>query len=349
MKYDLKISRLAIVCALFATTAGGAFGAASVRSLGGAGTYSGTAAASGASASTGTASTSGTAAARAGSLRVSGGTAARTTATGSTAKTSSANRAATTPRLSVGKYLGGGTSSTGSSLRNQTVSSGSGTGGSNVNPDVLDKLDDRVDELEKWRQALRGDDYIHVDDNDITLDVDALKDALGQDITFDVDDNGIQWSYDNGAGGGTVVTWDELRERLNTGDDIDGAIDSALSSVKSDLEDIKTRLTNVENGKQDKLSGSTYISIEGNTISAVGLQPELKEGSNITIDKDTNTISADLDGLLDGDALEKALEEKGYVEGPDGDGLFILQKTGGGHEWLEIDIVGEDGTSIMGD
>ena len=100
MKKELKISTLSIVCVLCTTIAMPSFGASAVRSLGGAGTYSSASSA----ASTGTKSASAAKnTVRAGSMRVNNAKSATTAGAASTDATST--RAATTPRLSIGKYL----------------------------------------------------------------------------------------------------------------------------------------------------------------------------------------------------------------------------------------------------
>lgn len=113
MKNDLKISTLSIVCVLCAAIAAPAFGAASVRSLGGVGTYSSASnAAAAKSNSTTTAKSNAATAVRGGSMRVGN------TASGVSSNRVGSSRAATTPRLSVGKYLAGSSAvSGGASVR----------------------------------------------------------------------------------------------------------------------------------------------------------------------------------------------------------------------------------------
>jgi len=234
MKYEVQISRLAVVCVLCASAVSGAFGAASVRSLGGAGTYSGTSAAS-------TGKPSGAInAVRAGSMRVT--PAAKTTSTsGATNGTATTGRVASSPRLSIGKYLGGGVSvSGGSSIKNQkpggsSVSGGGSTGGS-MTPGVAADLQNRVGELEgligntynkedtdsmladKQNVLTPVDDYIVIDRDEIYLDVDALQDNLqavagkdGREIKIDADTNGIKWQYDGDTNWAYLTSWDTLK------------------------------------------------------------------------------------------------------------------------------------------
>lgn len=102
MKNELKISTLSIVCVLCATAFSGAYGASTVRTLGGTGTYNSVSAASASGANSGVA--------RAGVARVTpagGRVTSVAKPSGATSTTSgAASRVSTAPRLSLGKYLG---------------------------------------------------------------------------------------------------------------------------------------------------------------------------------------------------------------------------------------------------
>ena len=100
MKKELKFVSASIVGIVCASLMSPSFAASSVRSLGGAGTYTGTT-----SAAKATTSGSAVTAARAGSIRVDSGTRVNTGAALRTPST----RSATAPRLSIGKYLAGST------------------------------------------------------------------------------------------------------------------------------------------------------------------------------------------------------------------------------------------------
>lgn len=210
MKNNTKISILAIVCAVCATVSG-ADAASSVRSLGGAGTYSSASAASNAT-STGTA--------RAGSLRVTP-TAGKTgtTATAKPVTATTTGRVATTPRLSIGKYLGGTTSvSGGSSVRPEP-----GEGGT-TDPSVVADLRRQIDQLQRDTEELhqaddslssqlgdkqdtlvpRADGFIEIDGttNEIYVDVDGLKDQIGsiagqdgREVEIGSNDDNLLWRY----------------------------------------------------------------------------------------------------------------------------------------------------------
>ena len=224
MKHELKISRLAVVCVLCAAVSG-AYGASSVRSLGGSGTYTSAAAAAADGNSGGAASV------RGGSLRVTPSSGVSGTTTNISAGNTTGGRVATSPRLSIGHYLGGGTSvSGGSSIRpitpgGSTSGGGSSSGGSGgVSSDDLDALRGQVDQLERDIEGLRtaddnfsdalldkqdvltpGDDgYIIIDENtnEIFVDVDALEGALelvagedGREVELGSNDTHLLWRY----------------------------------------------------------------------------------------------------------------------------------------------------------
>ena len=224
MKNDLKISTLTIICVL-CTAVSGAYGASSVRSFGGSGTYASASDAAAANTSSATSATS----VRGGSVRVNPGSGVSGSSTTIEAGTTTNGRVATTPRLSIGHYLGGATSiSGGSSLRPQTPGSSSGGsssgGDGGLDPDVAAGLRQQVDQLQRDVEDLRnaddnindqlldkqdalipGDDgYIIIDDatNEIFVDVDALQGALetvagkdGREVELGSNDTHLLWRY----------------------------------------------------------------------------------------------------------------------------------------------------------
>ena len=244
MKHDLKISRLAIICVL-CTAVSGAYGASSVRSLGGAGTYSSASDAAAAAEST---SGGSVASVRGGSVRVNPSSTVSGTSTTINAGTTTSGRVATTPRLSIGHYLGGGTSvSGGSSVRPITpggsTSGGGSTGGGDVSAGDLDALRGQVDQLERDIEDLRtaddtvndtisdleqskqdtliptADGYIIIDEstNEIFVDVDALEGALdlvagedGREIELGDDDENLLWRYVGDSTWNILISKDEI-------------------------------------------------------------------------------------------------------------------------------------------
>ena len=220
VKKDLNISRIAIVCVLCTAAVSGAYAASSVRSLGGSGTY--TSASSAASAG----SSGATTAVRGGSLRVTPSSGQSGSSTTISAGTTTSGRVATSPRLSIGQYLGGATSISGggSSLRPGTGSGSSG-GGSSSGGDVsggdLAGLRDQIDQLGRDVEDLRtaddnindallgkqdalypaADGFIVIDDstNEIFVDVDALEQELelvaGREVELGSNDTDLLWRY----------------------------------------------------------------------------------------------------------------------------------------------------------
>ena len=238
VKKDLNISRIAIVCVLCTAAVSGAYAASSVRSLGGSGTY--TSASSAASAG----SSGATTAVRGGSLRVTPSSGQSGSSTTISAGTTTSGRVATSPRLSIGQYLGGATSISGggSSLRPGTGSGSSG-GGSSSGGDVsggdLTGLRDQIDQLGRDVEDLRtaddnindallgkqdalypaADGFIIIDDstNEIFVDVDALEQELemvagkdGREVELGSNDTDLLWRYVGDPGWNTLISKAEI-------------------------------------------------------------------------------------------------------------------------------------------
>lgn len=212
MKTKLNILSASLVGIVCASIMAPAFAASSVRSLGGAGTYSGTSSvrANVASETSGSAIST----ARAGSLRVNNTAGTRST---NAALRTPSTRSSTAPRLSIGKYLAGynGTGSVGGGSSTKPIVPGqSGTVdtdalkedlqewlGTSVNvyvdgdklyvqvgdqkaeeydlitQDALDDLENRLNEQISAAGVYVGDDeYISIDDNNtVTAIVGALS------------------------------------------------------------------------------------------------------------------------------------------------------------------------------
>ena len=232
MKNKLKISILSLVCVLGVGFAD-AQAASSVRTLGGTGTY--VSASSAANAESG-----GTFAsiARGGSVRVSPTTSQTTTS--SSSESSSGTRVVNVPRLSIGQYLGGGTSvSGGSSLRPQTPSTGSSSGGGTIDPGLTSELQRDVDQLkrdfsdladsnDRITEALNekqnillpdSEGFIDIDQNtnEIYLNIEPLKEAIsdivgqsGREIEIGHDTNQLQWHYVDDPNWNTIISFADL-------------------------------------------------------------------------------------------------------------------------------------------
>ena len=175
----LQKKYLFIICGLVI----GLFGAndvqaaSSVRSLGGAGTYSSAEVASGSSAKTSTGTSS--AALRGGSIRVTSGSGQSASSTTiKTNNTSSAGRAATLPRLSIGQFLGGGTSiSGGSSIKPQIPNDDSYTDGG-FDSGMAADLQSEIDKLREEMYA--ETDALHETDNDLQDSLDTKVDTISE-------------------------------------------------------------------------------------------------------------------------------------------------------------------------
>lgn len=209
MRKDLKISTWAIVCVLCAATSV-ADAASSVRNLGGAGTYNSAAAAT-------SGNVGGATGVRGGSLRVSPSSDRLPSSTTNSSATTTNGRVATGQRLSIGKYLGTGTSvSGGSSIKRPTADSSSG--GSGVTPGEANALRRDIENLKNADVALgdkidrkqdvltpSADGFVAIDNrtNEITVDVDKLKDAIGtvagkdgREIVIGSNATDLLWKYD---------------------------------------------------------------------------------------------------------------------------------------------------------
>lgn len=248
MKKELKISTLSIVCVLCTAAMMPAFGASSVRSLGGSGTYAGTASAA-------AAKSNGATTTRNSSVRATAGA----TKKASTASGANSSRAATTSRLSIGKYLGGSTAVSGGS----SVRPGGSTGGSDSSMDAdlmadlrsevdqirrdVDKLHDTDDEIkgaldDKQDSLTASDGKIIIDDaNNISLDMAALEADLallfGVKMELRFEGDVIQYKYE------TDTSWTDLVDMKNY------ATVDALAELEGKLNDIviPTRVSQLEN------------------------------------------------------------------------------------------------------
>ena len=261
MKHDLKISRLAVICVLCATVSV-AYGASSVRSLGGSGTYTSAAAAAADGNSGGASSV------RGGSLRVSPSSNVSGTTTSISTDNTTSGRVATSPRLSIGHYLTGGTSvSGGSSIRpivpggGSTSGGGSSSGGDGGDVDLsgvnqrLDALESDVDSLFDSRDSIdesitdlwsgkqdiltANDGLIEIDsDNVIYINTenlaDAMKDAgFSADVDFRVNEGYIE--YWDGTTWAQLIALDDLRgPQGEPGESV--TVDEVINGIEDDLQ-----------------------------------------------------------------------------------------------------------------
>lgn len=245
MREGIKTSLISILCAATATFA---HAAPAVRTVGGTGTYDSAASAANATATN-----------RAGSLRATGGyvrpsatstsgatqkatTAATTTSTSSgtataitsgTQKTTSSvatgggttGRVASTPRLSIGKYVGApkSISTTNNSVSDLTQR--------------VDKLETDVGALQTDKQdALKDSTYITVQGDELILDVEKIKSDLdlkdGREVEMGTNDDGLLWRYVGETEWGELISWEDLRGHLDLSE-INTEINNQVTTLKN--------------------------------------------------------------------------------------------------------------------
>ena len=290
MREGIKTSLLSIVCAMAVST--GAYAAASVRSVGGAGTYP-----SAASAATSTT------AARAGSLRTTGGSVRTTPGSGAAkvssgtmpATTTNVSRAASMPRLSIGKYVG---------VPKAISQQGSGS----ITEDRISEIEREIQRLESEKQiVLQSSDYITVHDNEVLLNTERLITDLelgrgddgtdGREVEMDADnDEGIKWRYVARDGESenawqTLVTWDALKGQIN--------IEEVNNYVDQEITKIKNQMTADLDKKVDKEQGRQYAG-QVLTVDATGhVTPGNVVYSRTEVDQFIENIGDDLDTKVD--------------------------------------------------
>ena len=220
MKTENKISKLAIVSALCAMIAVPSYAASSVRALGGSDTYNGTTSAANAkSGSTGSAGTM-----RAGSMRVNNATSGTNTRVTS-------SRAATSPRLSIGKYLGGSSVISGGSSSKPMNPGQSGIGGSNSD---VSELSNRVAALEQFTGYSENGDQIKDTVADLVIDVAALQADLsaitGEHTIVEYNDGFLTIIQED------KTTEYDLAKEFVAHSDLESALQSAIDSVIAEMD-----------------------------------------------------------------------------------------------------------------
>lgn len=171
MKTEHKLSKISMISVLCAMIAIPSYAASSVRALGGAGTYNGTTSA--VNAKSDRTSTAGTM--RAGTMRANNAT------TGANTRVTS-SRAATSPRLSIGKYLGGSSVISGGSSTKPINPDQSGVGGPSGD---VSELTNRVAALEQFTGYSESGAQIADTVAELAVDVAALKEDKAE--TSDLD------------------------------------------------------------------------------------------------------------------------------------------------------------------
>lgn len=220
MKTENKISKLAIVSALCAMVAVPSYAASSVRALGGSGTYNGTASAANAkSGGTGSAGTM-----RAGSMRVNNATSGTNTRVTS-------SRTATSPRLSIGKYLGGSSVISGGSSSKPMNPGQSGVGGPSGD---VSELSNRVAALEQFTGYSENGDQIKDTVANLVIDVAALQADLsaitGEHTIVEYNDGFLTIIQE-----GKTTEYDLAKEFV-AHSDLESALQSAIDSVIAEMD-----------------------------------------------------------------------------------------------------------------
>lgn len=313
MKNELKISTLSIVCVLCAAVAAPAFGASSVRSLGGTGTYSSASSAAAAkSKSTGSSAQNSV---RGGSMRVGDNASTSTSRVGTA-------RAATAPRLSIGKYLGGSTAvSGGSSLR--PGQSGNGNQGGSDDA-TSGKLQERIKVLEQFMGYSSGGDNIPEQLKDIRLDVDALEAdlaALTGAVTSVVYEDGELTVTQDGKD--TVFDLTKDFADKSEVEALQAAIDSiVIPSLEgyAKLTDLEGFLTSAELSEledvvsalelADESMNAAIKSLQGGMVSKDDLDSKVNELKSVD-----EGLQAAIDELKKSTPSTDGLVDKSYVDG----------------------------------
>ncbi|MBR2412329.1 MAG: hypothetical protein IKB10_01535 [Alphaproteobacteria bacterium] len=241
MKNDLKISTLSVACVLCTAFVSPAFSAAPVRALGGVGTYSSASNAASAKVS-GAKGSNAISAVRGGSMRVNSSASGKTTGSASGV---TSTRVATTPRLSIGKYLSG------------SATLGSATVGGSGNVDSAGNgnsgLPDRVEELEGlmayvgYSHGVSGNDKVN-----ISVDIETLREDLkvvtdGYLTGADFED-GVLKIYANDRDKDIEIDFNNYV----TLDALDAAVNVAIAenladyALQVDLEDLEGRIAALE-------------------------------------------------------------------------------------------------------
>ncbi len=303
MREGIRTSLLSIVCVMAVSSA--AFAAASIRNVGGAGTYPSAASA-----------VSSTTEARSGSLRTTGtyvrptvatSGATKSSATGGSSMTlSSSARTASAPRLSIGKYVG---------VPKSISSQGSGSTDNTI-IERIESIERTITVLENTKQEIiRGSDYIIVDNNEVILNVEKLAQDLegrggedGRPVELDADNNeGIKWRYVARDGEPedtwkTLVTWSAVADRIDL-TEMNTYVDNSITNLK---EEIQADLAK----KVDKEQGVQYAG-QVLTVDATGhVTPGNVVYSTTEVDQFITNIGDDLDTKVD---KAQGVENKGKV------------------------------------
>ena len=284
MKTELKISTLSIICVLSTVIALPSFGASAVRSLGGAGTYSSasSAATAGAKPATGTVGS-----VRAGSLRAN---APQST----TSSKVSSTRAGATPRLSIGKYLAGG-----------SVIGGAGSSSGTINPgqssisDLKKTVDDLVIDVEGLKEeiaSLTGEyPTIEFENGILTIVQDGVSEEINLNDYFASED-ALQELEDKI----NEIVIPDLSEYAKKSD-LDGLLTSA------DLSELQSAVDALESA--DESMDAAIKALQGGMITADELNAKVAELKAVD-----DGLQTQIDNLKNSTPSTEGLVNKEYVD-----------------------------------
>ena len=299
-KHTLKISTMSVLCVLCAGLTTNAMAAGTVRALGGAGTYNGTSAASTATRS---------APARAGSLRVSPAS-AKLVKSNSSATTSGAATSGATQRLSIGKYLGGATTTAGAGAAGGSTPGSSSSNVGNLE-DRIEALENQIDSIEVGGVQGSADGVVVVaNDGTVSVNVDKLMDKLEEEgailssreteVQY-TSGHDLQWRYTSGDDQTwhTLLNTDTLTGDYATAEDISDAIDGLSSTYAT-----KTELNAKANASDVYTKGEVDAAI-ATGVSGVNLSAyETAEHASATYQpKGSYATTEQLAGKADASAL----------------------------------------------
>ncbi len=344
MKHELKISTIATICVL--CTAFSAYGASSVRVLGGAGTYNSAASAAGAtsgatSGATATKPSATISGLRGGSVRVTPSSGATGTVVKPTAGTTTGTRGSAAPRLSIGKYLGGGTAVSGSvAVRPQGGGSGDAFDGTDIGSAA--ELNTRLNVIEGRVEA------VETDSSDASQRLDAIEslnptgesfspvafsgsyEDLEDKPVYEVDTELSEVSGNAIANAAVTKALNEKQDKFETATDAnyDTAADTAYPTVGAVKYALDEAIINVGGDVGTKLDKNQNATNAGRVM-IVGDDGELAPGY-VTTDQITDgTIkSADLSSELNTEIAKIAdKQDKSNLVGVEGYSAAILDDT----------------------
>lgn len=373
MKKEIKISLLSVLCGVCAAAFSPAFAAPAVRSLGGAGTYSGVTSATaaktnGAAAKTVRASAVRNTAANLGSVK---------TTTGSTS-----TRAASTPRLSIGKYLGGAVTAGGSTISKGDSVSGELAGNVDNLNQAIEVLQKQIVDLHQSFVAAADDEnnagFIIADDEpgkdgfkfelSVPTLVDHIKDDLSGQLGADVEmrhDTATGYIQYKDAEGNWVdlvvipemagldemaASLADLESRLNNIviPDVSGFL------TADDLTDMENRLGKVESAVAGELQTEAKTIVAAINELKGKADAALTEENLDTLNQAVQSLDGEMEGLVGvvlgtestgglvgavqemGDALEGKIPKPSAGCGQDM--ICVLTYDGAEYKWVELQL-----------